>query len=63
MLDRAINGRAFRACVEQVFSKLKPLLGAAASHTKTKLWNTLGGILDRFPPSKCVNYLAHSGCI
>ncbi len=47
--------------IEQVFSKLKALLRAAAPRTEAKLWNTLGSILDRFPTAECANYLANSG--
>ena len=46
-----------------MFSKLKALLRAAAPRTKTKLWNTLGSILDHFPPGECANYFTNSGYI
>lgn len=47
--------------IEKVFAKLKALLRAAAVRTREALWALLGGMLDRFPPRECANYLAHAG--
>ena len=47
--------------IEQAFAKLKALLRKAAERTVDCLWNTMGKLLDLFPPSECANYLANSG--
>lgn len=47
--------------IEQLFAKLKTLLRSAARRSVDALWNTIGRLLDRFPPSECANYLANSG--
>jgi transposase len=47
--------------IEQLFAKLKTLLRSAAERTVDALWNTIGCLLDRFPPIECANYLANSG--
>lgn len=47
--------------IEQVFAKLKHLLRKAARRTVETLWNEIGTLLDRFPPSECRNYLRNSG--
>jgi transposase len=47
--------------IEKVFAKLKTLLRAAGARTREALWTLLGGLLDRFPPAECANYLAHAG--
>jgi transposase len=47
--------------IEQVFSKLKQLLRAAAPRTRPALWRQIGQCLDRFSPAECENYLAHAG--
>ena len=47
--------------IEQVFAKLKALLRKAAERTVDSLWNTIGQLLDRFPPAECANYLDNSG--
>ena len=46
---------------EQVFSKLKALLRAAAARTKDALWTAIGQLLDRFGPAERRNYLTNSG--
>jgi transposase len=47
--------------IEQAFAKLKALLRKAAERTVDGLWNTIGRLLDLFPPAECANYLANSG--
>jgi transposase len=37
--------------IEQVFAKLKALLRKAAKRTVSALWNEIGRLLDRFPPT------------
>lgn len=39
--------------IELAFSKLKRLLRSAAARTVGTLWDTIGGLLDRFTPSEC----------
>ncbi len=46
--------------IEQMFAKLKALLRKAAARTVDKLWDTIGLLLDAFPPAECANYLRHS---
>ena len=47
--------------IEQAFAKLKHLLRAAKRRTTERLWDEIGGLLDRFTPEECANYLANSG--
>ncbi len=47
--------------IEQVFAKLKALLRKAAQRSIDALWNTIGSILDQFPPEECQNYSRNSG--
>ena len=47
--------------IEQAFAKLKALLRQAAERTVDGPWNTIGRLLDPFPPAECANYLANSG--
>ena len=47
--------------IEQVFSKIKHLLRAAAERTKEATWKRIGTLLDRFPPDQCANYAGNSG--
>jgi transposase len=47
--------------IEQVFAKLKWLVRSAKERTVDGLWNLLGRLLDRFPPSECRNYFRNSG--
>jgi transposase len=47
--------------IEQVFSKLKAQLRAAAERTVEGLWKTLGTLLDEFPPDECANFLKGAG--
>ena len=47
--------------IEQAFAKLKALLRKAAERTVDGLWNAIGGLLGRFSPAECANYLANSG--
>ncbi len=44
-----------------LFAKLKALLRKAAERTKDGFRNTIGKLLDLFPPAECTNYLANSG--
>ena len=47
--------------IEQVFAKLKSLLRRAATRTRDDLWNTIGKLLDAFPPGECRRYILNSG--
>src|SRR3954471_17590674 len=47
--------------IEQAFAKLKTLLRKAAERTVDALWNTIGRLLELFPPTECANYFANSG--
>lgn len=47
--------------IENAFSKLKSLLRSAAQRTLPSLWNTIGALLDRFPPHECLRYIRHAG--
>jgi transposase len=47
--------------IELAFSKLKRLLRSAAARTVGALWDAIGGLLDRFSPKECADYLRHSG--
>jgi transposase len=49
--------------IEQVFAKLKALLRKAAERSIDALWNTIGSILDHFPPQECQNYFRNSGYV
>ena len=47
--------------IEQVFAKLKTLLRSTAPRTRETLWNSIGTLLDRFPPAECRNYIINAG--
>ena len=47
--------------IEQLFAKLKSLLRKAATRTRDALWNTIGELLDAFPPEECKRYILNSG--
>ena len=47
--------------IAQLFAKLKALLRKAAARTKDVLWQAIGRLLARLPPSECANYLNHCG--
>lgn len=47
--------------IEQVFSKLKNMMRAAAERSVEATWKTAGKLLQRFPPDECNNYLVNSG--
>jgi transposase len=47
--------------IEQLFAKLKVLLGTAGARTQDALWDTIGQALDAFTPAECQNYLTNSG--
>ena len=47
--------------IEQLFSKLKTLLRRADPRTIEATWRGIGGLLDKFTPQECANYLANSG--
>jgi transposase len=47
--------------IEQAFAKLKAMLRKAAERSIAGLWDTIGRLLDRFPPAECRNYIANSG--
>jgi len=47
--------------IEQLFAKFKALLRKAAARTQNALWETIGTLLDAFPPAECHNYIANSG--
>src|SRR3954470_1932992 len=47
--------------IEQVFAKLKHLLGKAAARTVDAVCAAIGEPLDTFTPEECANYLKNSG--
>jgi transposase len=47
--------------IEQAFAKLKAMLRKAAARTRDELWDTIGSLLDRFPPRECRNFIRHCG--
>jgi transposase len=47
--------------IEKAFSKLKALLRKAAPRTVDALWDTLGSLVDTFPPQQCLNFFISSG--
>ena len=47
--------------IEQVFSKLKPLLRKADERTVEAVWKRIGSLLGHFEPTECANYLRNSG--
>ena len=47
--------------IEQVFAKLKTLLRKTDPRTIEATWRGIGGLLDRFSPQECANYLANAG--
>lgn len=47
--------------IEQVFAKLKALLGRATARTKETLWTTIERLIDQFSPAECRNHLTNSG--
>ena len=49
--------------IEQVFAKLKALLRKAAERSIDDLWDTIGHLLDRFPPQECSNYFRNAGYV
>ncbi|WP_375779168.1 transposase [Bradyrhizobium sp. ma5] len=47
--------------IEMAFSKLKPLLRAAAARTMPDLWQAIADALKRFSPKEYQNYLVAAG--
>jgi transposase len=47
--------------IEQVFAKLKHLLGKAAERTKEATWRRIGTLLEYFSQTECNNYLVNAG--
>ncbi len=47
--------------IEQMFSKLKALLRAAAERSIDDLWRRIGKLLDQFTPQECSHYFAAAG--
>jgi transposase len=47
--------------IEQLFAKLKTLLRKAAARTRDELWQTIGRLLQAYPPAECTHYLNHCG--
>ena len=47
--------------IEQVFAKLKTLLGKAGERTVEATWHRIGSLLDAFHPPECANHLVNSG--
>ena len=47
--------------IEQVFSKLKHLMRAAAERTVETTWRRAGALLEMFKPDECANYFQNSG--
>lgn len=47
--------------IEQLFSKLKAILRAAAARTIKRLWAVIGARLKDFSPRECAAYLLNAG--
>ena len=47
--------------IENAFAKLEALLRKAAERTIGGLWDTIGRIIDLFPPAECANYFSAAG--
>ncbi len=47
--------------IENAFAKLKALLREASERTIDGLWDTIGRIIDLFPPAECANYFGAAG--
>ena len=47
--------------IENAFAKLKALLRKAAERTVDGLWETIGRLIDLFPPQECANYFTAAG--
>jgi transposase len=47
--------------IEQVFSKIKPLMRKAAERSVEKTWRRPGDLLRRFSPAECSRYFVNSG--
>ena len=47
--------------IEQVFAKLKTLLGKAAERSVEDTWRRIGQLLDHFSAAECANYFVNSG--
>lgn len=47
--------------IEQVFARLKTLLGKADERTVEATWRQIGSRLDAFPPQEYANYLRNFG--
>jgi transposase len=47
--------------IEQVFSKIKPLMRKAAERSVEKTWRRPGALLRRFSPAECSRYFVNSG--
>jgi transposase len=47
--------------IEQAFAKLKALLRKAAERSVAGLWDTIGQLIEQFPPAECRNYFANAG--
>jgi len=47
--------------IEQVFAKLKTLLGKAGERTAEAVWKRIGSLLKCFDPAKCAAYFRNAG--
>ena len=47
--------------IENAFAKLKAMLRKAAERTVGGLWDSIGRIIDMFPPAECANYFSATG--
>ena len=47
--------------IEQVFAKLKHFLRKAEARTVKTLHDTIGKLIDLFPPNECLNYIRNAG--
>ncbi|MCJ2189285.1 IS630 family transposase [Novosphingobium sp. 2638] len=47
--------------IEEMFSKLKRLLGKANERTSEATWRRIGKLLDNFPPHECAKYISGAG--
>lgn len=47
--------------IENAFAKLKALLRKAAERPVSRLWASIGRIIDLFPSGECANYFMAAG--
>lgn len=47
--------------IEMLFSKLKAIVRSLAAKTVEALWQALGIVSTRVPPTECANFIRHTG--